>query len=615
MDPLLKLTEAIIRQHASSESYWRGSDYYHRGAVHSVLHRGQQLQAEVEGSQYEPYHVQITLDAGGVAGAICTCPYDWGGWCKHIVATLLACIREPKTVEERPSIESLLAGLDREQLQALVLKLAEHQPHLANEVEMQVPSLQLRPPAASSDLSGGPGASIAAGAAAEEKRPAPGQRRTAVSATVYGQQVSAILHSLDHMRSSEAYWHVSSVVDGVRQMLEQVQDFIGVGDGRSALAILEAITKAYMVGWLNLDDSDGYASAFFDDLGPVWTEALLTADLTPKERRAWAKRLTNWQGELDNYGMEDAFDAAIAASTQGWDYPPLLEVLHGETTAEKTCDKDALWYADELAVARLNVLERQGRNQEYLRLAHAEGQIECYVTMLVRLGRVQEAVKYGLQYLRTPEEALTLAKALRERKEFQSALQIAKHGLALEGPKVALAAWLCELAVGMGETEQALAAATIAFRDSPTLTAYLQVKELAGERWPEIRTNLHADMAKTGDVRNRIEIYLHEGMVNEAIQAVDASEYVGHDVLEAVVDAATGTHPDWVTQRCRAQAEYIMDEGKSQHYDSAARWLEKARAAYQVAGREADWQSYLHELLVKHQRKYSLIPRLEALRG
>jgi uncharacterized Zn finger protein len=448
----------------------------------------------------------------------------------------------------------------------------------------------------------------------EQPRRRRGQRRTAVSATVYGQQVSAILHSLDHMRSSEAYWHVSSVVDGVRQMLGQVQHFIRAGDGRSALVILEAITKAYMVGWLNLDDSDGYASAFFDDLGPVWTEALLTADLTPKERRAWAKRLTNWQGELDNYGMEDAFDAAIAASTQGWDYPPLLEVLHGETTAEKTCDKDALWYADELAVARLNVLERQGRNQEYLRLAHAEGQIECYVTMLVRLGRVQEAVKYGLQYLRTPEEALTLAKALRERKEFQSALQIAKHGLALEGPKVALAAWLCELAVGMGETEQALAAATIAFRDSPTLTAYLQVKELAGERWPEIRTNLHADMAKTGDVRNRIEIYLHEGMVNEAIQAVDASEYVGHDVLEAVVDAATGTHPDWVTQRCRAQAEYIMDEGKSQHYDSAARWLEKARAAYQVAGREADWQTYLHELFAKHWRKYSLIPKLEALR-
>jgi uncharacterized Zn finger protein len=613
MDPLRQLTEAVIRQHASLESYKRGRDYYQQGAVRCVLHRGQQLQAEVEGSQYEPYQVQITLDAGGVVSAICTCPYDWGGWCKHIVATLLACIQEPKKIEERPSIESLLTGLDREQLQALVLKLAEHQPYLANAVEIQVQSLQLRPPMASSDLSGGLGPSIAAGAAAEESRPAPRQRRTAVDATVYGRQVFAILHSLDRMRSSEAYWHVSSVVDAVRQILDQTQDFIKAGDGCSALAILEAITKAYMVGWLNLDDSDGYASAFFTDLGPVWTEALLTADLTPKERRAWAKRLTDWQGELDEYGMEDAFDAAIAASTQGWDYPPLVKVLQGETTVERTSARDAPWHDDALAVARLNVLERQGRNQEYLRLARAEGQTECYVTMLVRLGRVQEAVEYGLQCLSTTEEALTLAKALREREEFQSALQIARHGLALEGAKAALAAWLSELAVAMGETGQALQAATIAFRDSPALPAYLRVKELAGERWPEIRTDLHAHLAKTGDVRNRIEIYLHEGMVNDAVRAVDASPYVGHDVLEPVVDAATRSHPDWVIQQCRAQAEYIMDEGKSQYYHSAARWLEKARVAYRVAGREADWQTYLHELLARHRRKYSLVPKLEAL--
>ena len=614
MDPLRQLTEAVIRQHASLESYERGCDYYQQGAVRGILHRGQQIQAEVEGSQYEPYQVQIILDAGGVVSAICTCPYDWGGWCKHIVATLLACIQEPRKIEERPSIESLLTGLDREQLQTLVLKLVEHQPHLANTIEIQVKGLQLWPPVASADLSGDLGRSIAAGAIVEESRPAARQRRTAVDATVYGQQVSAILHSLDHMRSSEAYRHVSSVVDEVEQVLEHAQDFMKAGDGCSALAILEAITKAYMVGWLNLDDSDGYASAFFTDLGPVWTEALLTADLTPKQRRAWANRLTHWQGELDEYGIEDAFDAAIAASTQGWDYPPLVKVLQGETTVERTSASDAPWYADELAVARLNVLERQGRNQEYLRLARAEGQTESYLTMLVRLGRVQEAVDYGLQCLSTTEEALALAKVLREREEFQSALQIARHGLALEGAQVGLATWLSELATGMGETGQALEAATIAYRDSPALTTYLRVQELAGERWSEMRTNLHAQLAETGTVRNQVEIYLHEGMVDDAVQAVDTSSYVEHDVLESVVEAATRSHPDWVIQQCRAQAEYIMDEGKSQYYHSAARWLEKARVAYRVTGREADWQTYLHELLAKHRRKYSLVPQLEALR-
>src|SRR3712207_7037359 len=61
------------------------------------------------------------------------------------------------------------------------------------------------------------------------------------------------------------------------------------GDGQNALVILEAITEEYVAGWFELDDSNGEGSGFFEELGPVWTEALLTAELTPAERRAWAK--------------------------------------------------------------------------------------------------------------------------------------------------------------------------------------------------------------------------------------------------------------------------------------------------------------------------------------
>jgi len=72
MDPLPNFSEAIIRQHASPESYRRGQDYYEQGAVRNIVRRGQQLQAEVEGSQYEPYQVQIILDEGGIFDADCT---------------------------------------------------------------------------------------------------------------------------------------------------------------------------------------------------------------------------------------------------------------------------------------------------------------------------------------------------------------------------------------------------------------------------------------------------------------------------------------------------------------------------------------------------------------
>lgn len=44
------------------------------------------MKAKVQGSQL--YEVRLELDEPDF-DAVCTCPYDWGGYCKHIVATLL----------------------------------------------------------------------------------------------------------------------------------------------------------------------------------------------------------------------------------------------------------------------------------------------------------------------------------------------------------------------------------------------------------------------------------------------------------------------------------------------------------------------------------------------
>src|SRR5687767_15163795 len=127
---LLTLTEALIRQHASAESFRRGEEYHRGGAVASLTRRGSTLEADVEGSEPLPYRVRLAFDDGDVSEATCTCPYDWGGWCKHIVAVALAQVREPEAVEARPSVEELVADLDRDQLRALVVKLAEANPLL-----------------------------------------------------------------------------------------------------------------------------------------------------------------------------------------------------------------------------------------------------------------------------------------------------------------------------------------------------------------------------------------------------------------------------------------------------------------------------------------------------
>ncbi|HYB01400.1 MAG TPA: hypothetical protein VED37_14370 [Ktedonobacteraceae bacterium] len=500
--------------------------------------------------------------------------------------------------EMRSALDSLLSGLNREQLQLLLLKLAEQEPSVLATIERQARLLQTsssQPTTASSV--------------------APPKPSIAVDTKAIRRQVRSSIHSLDRMRASEAYWHIGAVVNEIGQLVEQAWALIEADEGRQALTVLEAITEEYMDDWENLDDSDGEASGFFSDIGPAWTEAILSADLTREEREQWADQFAAWQEDLDDYGVDEVFDAPQTAALDGWDYPPLQRVLQGTITAQGAWDGEPPYYADDLTEARLHILDRRGRFQEYLYLAKAEGHTQEYVTMLVRLGRVEEAISYGRKYLATPDEALTLAKALYEHGEREQSLQIAEHGLRLEGRKALLAKWLRDTALLMGEKARALPAAEVAYHDEISLENYQWVAEIAGERWPERRTELldYTRSKITSYPKGHIDVFLHEGLIDDAIAALDP--YASHTLVEQVVDAALQAQSqlEWVIQACRKQAEYIMDRGKAELYYSAANWLAKARKAYYMQGREKEWQTYLDELLSQHGRKYKLVPMLKAL--
>src|SRR6266496_1337074 len=499
--------------------------------------------------------------------------------------------------DAHPSLESLLSGLNRDQLQSLLLKLGEQEPSLTEAIERQAALLQTSQPTPSSP----------------KAVPKP---HITVDPKVVRRQVRSIIHSLDRMRRSEAYFQIGAVVNEIGQLVDQAWELIKADEGRQALTVLEAITGEYLSEWENLDDSDGEASGFFSDLGTAWTEAILSADLTHEEREQWADQFAAWQAELDDYGVDEAFDAPQTAALDGWDHPPLKRVLQGTITEQGAWDGEPPYYADDLTEARLHILERRGRFQEYLYLAEAEGHTQEYVTMLVRLGRVEEAISYGRQYLATPEEALALAKALYEHREYEQSLQIAEHGLRLEGRKASLAKWLRDQAWSMGEKTRALPAAEVAFRDEINLENYQRMAEIAGEQWPERRTGLldYARQTKSSYPKGQIDVFLHEGLIDDAITVLDP--YASHTLVEQVVDAALQSQSqlDWVIQACRKQAEYILDRGKAELYSSAANWLAKARKAYHMLEHKEAWQTYLDELLSQHGRKYKLVPMLKALR-
>ena len=136
MSNLPCITEAAIRAKVTAQSYDRGLDYHDGGMVERATLRGNQLFAAVQGSEWDPYRVGVTFTAGDFT-ASCSCPYDWEGYCKHVVAALLTVVGETPTIPiaNAAPIADLLDGLDATTLRALVHRLIEAEPALVDIVD------------------------------------------------------------------------------------------------------------------------------------------------------------------------------------------------------------------------------------------------------------------------------------------------------------------------------------------------------------------------------------------------------------------------------------------------------------------------------------------------
>ena len=101
MPTLETLSEADLARSFTSQSLSKARAYTSR--VGNAVQQGQTLRAQVRGSSL--YQVEIELTPTQIL-ANCSCPYDWGGYCKHIGAVLLRWIHDPTAfaVEKTPGL-------------------------------------------------------------------------------------------------------------------------------------------------------------------------------------------------------------------------------------------------------------------------------------------------------------------------------------------------------------------------------------------------------------------------------------------------------------------------------------------------------------------------------
>jgi len=582
------LTANDIRQRYNADAYSRGQSYATSGAVQSLRWIGDKLEAQVEGRHDEPYTVSIIFLDGRIAQSSCTCPI--GGSCKHVVAALLQYIEGEEDVEELPDLVDLLAPLDREQLETILISIVEHHPELYDKIASKANMSLAQETVAGNNL---------------------------LDAERFHTASRTILRSLRRPEYDEYYEEFAeyNILGELNPLFESIQELLDADRIKSALSALEAVTSEVIAAWDRWNDDDyGGGNAFsdtIDKLENLWIHAGLAANLPLEERAQWAQKLSRWRKLF----ASDAFSDARDAIAHAWDDPLLLKMLAGEDVDEEAGE----WESIELYGVRLNSLKLQGRMEEALNLALATGQFTTVCISLITLGRSNEAVEYAMSHISTTAEILKVCQALWNEGAKDETLRLGEFGLDLPedvrgyyARSSGFAPWVRDAAREDDRPELVLKATELAYEQSPSLADYNLIRDLTSVDWQQKQEALLQRLREPGAPGNEaVDIFLLEQLWDDAIDAAERA--YSRDLLPRVFRVVMAHRPDRVFSSTTKKAEYIMNAGDAGHYDDAAEWLSYARGAYKATDRLPEWKVYLDKLLVTHGRKYKLVPMLRAL--
>ena len=130
-----EITEAQIKDRCTKKVFTRGENYFYQEAIENAMFHDWTLSANCQGSEFTPYNVSVQLTPTGIANATCSCPYDWGDDCKHIVALLLTYVHEPDEIHSLEPILTAIAEKPRTTLLSIITDLLKSDPKLALIVE------------------------------------------------------------------------------------------------------------------------------------------------------------------------------------------------------------------------------------------------------------------------------------------------------------------------------------------------------------------------------------------------------------------------------------------------------------------------------------------------
>jgi hypothetical protein len=552
---MIKPGQNQIRKLCTEQSFQRGMRYFEEGRVKITGASPSRIVATVIGT--DSYLVEIDLDD---FSAICNCPYDMEGYCKHIVAVFLAIDNEQEKVDKM--MDEYSRELDK--MHALLERIEPNALNHFFRKELEThPDLRARFMAQFSPI--GEGKSLSN--YKDEIDPLFDEAEEEYGLIPYGAE-------LDFAR-----------FETLAEIYIQKDDFL------EAAKIYQALAETIAEKMDHVDDSDGFYGGKFSDFLDAFVECIMLAELETDAKKWYIAYLFNRYLLRDpDYFQDDYYDALkeLCTSKEDLDYWKMLLRSHlPERLPDKEHDWSNYYQAKEMISMQLYLLSRLKETANY------------YVLM-------------ERHYCSSSDLCLQYAKQLLEDGDRTKAIQIAEEGIALFPDHLSR-----DLREFLGENyrekdpckykEQLISL----FLISGEWKYYERMKAAAiKEEWQgtldKILAHFAADRCYRGTL---IEIYLREQMYGAAMREVMAQKSISS--LRAYHKELANLYPK---EYFEAYKDLIFPFAECRmgrdHYREVVSHLRDMKA---IEGFESEVQQIVERLRSENKRKPAFIDELKVL--
>ncbi len=550
----------------------RGWQYYQSGHVRNLAKEGDDLwTARVRGTVN--YEVVIEQVADGEMECECTCPYEWGPYCKHVAAVLYAIKEQPAErieTKARPAkapkqkakdrLRSILEGMSREALVGILVEQFEKDEAFANRVLTQY----------------------------TEEIP---------HKSVYARRVRESLKAGRGEYGFIDYWGASAAVADIHEILDEADSLIASGQANKTVPMLQAIIEGLVPALQEADDSNG-------EIGGAIEEAFERLERTAEALPASEKL------DLLNYCLSEAFQEKYAGWDWKWDWLKVAGKLIGaqqeRTEVFQALDRMAKQrpmeggflgdYDKEVAAnIKLTVIEREDGQQKALEfmLQHQsmEGIRQRLVQHYINQGKLAEAKKVC-------EEALWQL-------EVRAPRHLHRH---------VYEQLLLEIAQREGDSGEVIRLTKALFLSSGDFHHYDLLKQsVPPAEWPLVVQELIQNLTKTRDdwvfgPYYLPEIYAREGMWDKLLEMVKQEKI---SLLERYRKPLEERYP---TEVCAfyEQAIYrnMVTSSSRKVYQQVCQYISRMKKL----GQPEQADQIIRELQAKYPKRRALMEELEKIR-